>query len=283
MRCGSCRSVFQDITAGQFAALHDRAQDDHFVESSVTYQGSEPATAIWNALSLSGTSLLEIGPGTGHLLAAARNAGLQVAGVETNQIHRAYIDQAWGIDDVYASIDAVPDGQVFENIVAINVLEHVYDVSSFLRSMTRVLAPHGVFHVSTTNAESLEAAVLRNWWSMCKEIDHVSFPSPIGIGRAARVAGLRVERVWSGELPLEFPVSVLVAARDWTRSRRPATGAVGLPEAPSASVTSRQRLARLYGLGAHLDPTSRMLGAMGRAASVRARLRLAEPADPGGP
>jgi SAM-dependent methyltransferase len=247
------------------------------VDHSVAYQGSEPATGIWNALALSGPSLLEIGPGTGHLLAAARAAGLSVAGVETNEIHRRYISDCWGIDDVYPDMAAVPDGQVFENVVALNVLEHVYDVSGFLSSVRQVLAPHGVLYVSTVNAISIEAAVLRNWWSMCKEIDHVSFPSPGGMARAAWAAGLQVERLWSAELPFEFPVSVLVAARDWTRSRRPAPAGGGPAQAPAAAgPASRERLARLYALGAGIDPASRLLGSMGRAATVKARLRLAE-------
>jgi hypothetical protein len=40
--------------------------------------------------------------------------------------------------------------------------------------------------------------------------------------------------------------------------------------------TSQARLARFYSMGERFDPTSRLLGALGRAATVKARLRLDE-------
>ena len=172
----------------------------------------------------------------------------------------------------------------FDAVVAINVLEHVYDIANFLRSITKVLAPNGVLFVSTVNAVSLEAALLRSWWSMCKEHDHVSFPSPDGMARAAQATDLRAERVWSTELPFELPVSALVAARDWARARRgPSIAAsdghlAGSP-AERFDTASKARLARFYSISAHFDPTSRLLGALGRAATVKVRLRPGEHAS----
>ena len=203
---------------------------------------------------LPGTSLLEIGPGTGHLLAAAHKAGRSVTAVESSEVHRTFIRKTWGIHSLYPDIAAVPHGVSFDAVVAINVLEHVYDIAGFLRSIAEVLAPHGVLFVSTVNAVSLEAVLLRSWWSMCKVHDHVSFPSPGGMARAAQATGLRAERVWSTELPFELPVSALVAARDWARTRRsPSIAAsdghlAGSP-AESFDTASKARLARFYSVG----------------------------------
>jgi len=219
--------VFRDITPDKFEQLHDEACPDHrFVDSSVAANGLNPASARWEELSLPGTSLLEIGPGTGHLLAAAHRAGRTVAAVETNEIHRTFIHDTWGIHSLYPDIGAVPPDSSFDAIVAINVLEHIYDVAGFLRSIARMLAPNGVIFVSTVNGISLEAALLRAWWAMCKEHDHVSFPSPDGIARAVRASDLRAERVWSTELPFEFPISALVTVRDWAQARRGPSNAV---------------------------------------------------------
>jgi SAM-dependent methyltransferase len=285
VRCGSCRSVFRDIAAERFEQLHGEAfQDTRFVDSHIAARGLEPRSALWEQLALPGTSLLEIGPGTGDLLAAARKAGRSVTAVESSEVHRTFIRKTWGINSIYPDLAAVPPGLVFDAVVAINVLEHVYDITNFLCSIAEVLAPNGVLFVSTVNAVSLEAVLLRNWWSMCKEHDHVSFPSPEGIVRAARAAHLRPERVWSTELPFEFPVSALVAARDWARARggpSTATSNGHLAGSPAECVdtTSKARLARYYSIGAHFDPTSRLLGALGRAATVKARLRLVELRD----
>ncbi len=272
--------MFQDITAEKFGQLHHEAwQDTRFVDSIVATSGLEPASARWGELSLPGTSLLEIGPGTGHLLAAAHKAGRSVTAVESSEIHRTFIRDTWGINSLYPDITAMPQDLSFDAVVAINVLEHIYDIASFLRSIKRVLAPNGTLFVSTVNAASLEATLLRNWWSMCKQHDHVSFPSPDGMARAAEALGLMAERVWSSELPFEFPVSALVATRDWARAHRRSLDATADSRLAGSSVestdASKARLARFYSIGARFDPTSRLLGTFGRAASIKARLRPA--------
>jgi len=113
---------------------------------------------------------------------------------------------------------------------------------------------------------------------MCKEPDHVSFPSAQGMARAATTSGLTAERIWSTELPFEFPVSALVSARDWKRERLSPSGGsanhAGSADSEGATgLATKSRLARLYSKGARIDPTSRLLGALGRAATVKARLR----------
>lgn len=278
LRCRTCRSVFRDITVDKFEQLHDEAcQDGRFVDSVVGALGLEPAIGRWEALSMPGRSVLEIGPGTGHLLAAARKAGRSVTAVESSEVHRAFIRDAWGIESVYEDIADLPQGLTFDAVVGINVIEHVYDVAEFLRSITNVLAPSGVIYISTANAASLEATLLGTWWAMCKDSDHVSLPSLAGMARAAKALNLRAERVWSSELPFELPISVLVAARDWNRARRAASVQLyddRIPAVPGQSGTpATARLAHLYSVGAPFDPTSRLLSALGRGGSVKARLR----------
>jgi SAM-dependent methyltransferase len=271
--------VFRDITVDKFEQLHDGAcQDFRFVDSVVGAVGLEPTSRVWDTLSLPGRSLLEIGPGTGHLLAAARKAGRSVTAVEASEIHRKFIRDTWGIDSLYPDIAELPPGLSFDAVVAINVIEHVYDIANFLRSIAKVLNPDGVLFISTVNAASLEATLLRCWWAMCKDHDHVSLPSLIGIARAAQAIGLRTERVWSSGLPFEFPVSVLVAARDWSRARRGPSGNGDLAGSSAGGVgfPSKAQLARFYTISARFDPTSRLLAALGRGGNVKARLRLAD-------
>jgi SAM-dependent methyltransferase len=271
--------VFRDITADRFEELHGGAfQDSHFVDSIVATNGLKPDSARWEKLDLPGESILEIGPWCGHLLAAAREAGRSVTAVESSKVHREFIEETWGISSLYADVSDIPPDRSFDAIVAINVLEHMYDIAGFLGVARRMLAPSGVLFISTVNGASLEAALLRNWWSMCKEYDHVSFPSLAGMARVALTTGLEVERIWSAELPFELPVSALVAARDWSRAgRRPSIIASGDHPAgrpvEGLNTSSKARLARFYSMSASFDPTSRLLGALGRAATVKAHLR----------
>jgi SAM-dependent methyltransferase len=209
-----------------------------------------------------------------------------VEAVESSALHRDYIRDTWGIGTLYATMEEIPDGRAFDAIVAINVFEHIYDIVAFLRAVRKVLAPGGTLYLSTPNALSLEAAVLRSWWAMCKVHDHVSFPSSAGLALAAQASGLRIERIWSAGLPFEFPVSALIAARDRSRTRRgpgPATAgseatagsqatAGGAPEPGKVNPGAKAALARFYSAAAPFDPVYRLRGALGRAGSLKARL-----------
>lgn len=288
VKCLSCRSIFRDITPARFQQIHNESfQDSEYIESSVALTGRGPSSALWDALALPGASVLEIGPGSGHLLAAAKQAGCSVEAVESSALHRGYIRDAWGIDSVYATMDEIPADRAFDTVVAINVFEHIYDIAAFLRAVRKVLAPAGTFFLSTPNAMSLEATVLGTWWAMCKVHDHVSFPSPTGLARAAREGGLRVGRIWSTGLPCEFGVSALTAARDRVRERRgigkPAEPVQGqvldqvqalAGPGPAGGSFNRTALSRFYSIAAPFDPAYRVLGALGRAGSVKARLTL---------
>jgi len=284
VKCRNCRSVFRDITPARFQQIHDEAfQDSAHIESTRAFAGEQPLRALWDLLALPGGSVLEIGPGSGHLLAAARQAGCSVEAVESSAVHRDYIRDAWGIDPVYATMDEIPIDRTFDTIVAINVFEHVYDIAAFLHAVRKALAPGGTFFLSTPNATSLEASVLGTWWSMCKVHDHVSFPSSAGLAVAARESGLRIGRIWSTGLPFEFGVSALTAARDRVRARRgigkPAEAAraraqalAPAGQAPEGGSVNPAALARFYSIAAPFDPAYRVLGALGRAGTVKARL-----------
>jgi 2-polyprenyl-3-methyl-5-hydroxy-6-metoxy-1,4-benzoquinol methylase len=275
VKCLNCRSIFRDVTPARSQQIHDEAfQDSEFIDAMLAAAGEQPQRARWDLLGLPGGSVLEIGPGTGHLLAAAKQAGCSVEAVESSEVHRDYIRDVWGIESVYATMDEIPPDRTFDTVVAINVFEHIYDISDFLRAVRKVLAPGGTFFISTPNAISLEATVLGTWWSMCKVHDHFCFPSSAGLTTAARESGLQVRQIWSAGLPFEFPVSVLVAARDRVRARRGTAPSLAgeAPAGGSANPAAKTALNRFYSIAAPFDPAYRVIGALGRAASVRARL-----------
>jgi 2-polyprenyl-3-methyl-5-hydroxy-6-metoxy-1,4-benzoquinol methylase len=275
VKCLNCRSIFRDITIARSRQIHDEAfQDTAFIDSVVAFDGERPQRARWDLLALPSGSVLEIGPGSGHLLAAARQAGCAVEAVESSPVHRDYIRDAWGIDSVYPTMDEIPADHTFDTVVAINVFEHIYDIAAFLRAVRKVLVPGGTLFISAPNAISLEATVLGTWWSMCKVHDHVSFPSSAGLAAAAQECGLRVERIWSAGLPFEFPVSALIAARDRVRARRSGgrSPAGPAPEGGSGNLSAQATLGRFYSIAAPFDPAARVIGALGRASSIKARL-----------
>ena len=119
------------------------------------------------------------------------------------------------------------------------------------------------------------------YWSMFKPPDHVSIPSADGFRRLAPRVGLSLSRVWTGELPLETPIGLATAARDFIlekSSRRAGTAAEHATQdggaAPSASRAVLRRVVRgAMHLMATVDPTRRLTTRMGRAAAIRGLFR----------
>jgi SAM-dependent methyltransferase len=261
--------MFRDITSARFQQIRDEAfQDTARIDSTYPFAWSRPARALWDVLAHPGNSVLEIGPGSGHLLAAARRAGCSVSAVEPGKAQRDFIRDAWSIDPVYTSIEEIPADRAFDAVV-VNVFEQVHAVTDFLVAIGRLLEPGGTCYLSAPNAKSFEAAVLGTWWAACKVPTQVSFPSRAGIATAAVESGLRVERIWSSGLPLELPVSAAVAARDRIRASRGGSR--------PASSGGKAALAGVYAMASLVDPGYRLLGVAGRAGSLNATLR-ADPA-----
>lgn len=212
--------------------------------------------------------MLEIGPGGGHALAAARDEGRSVAGVEHSSAHRSAIQAKWGIR-CFNDLHDIALSEKFDFVWAINVIEHVYNIDDFLSSVQRILAPHGSFFLSSVNARSWEAFFVKQWWAMFKEHDHVSFPSPRGIASALDRARLTPTRIWTSELPLEFPITLAVSARDRLAERRSGKTSTA-PSSSASEAETSAKLARFYATMRPFDPTSRVARLAGMAATVKA-------------
>ena len=282
LRCPRCRSIFRDLSIEQFDALHATAfEDSEFAKRVELFQGQGPDRATWAEVTAAlgdARHVLEIGPGTGHLLAAARDAGCDVLGVETSTFHRELMRRLWGLETV-SGFEGIPAGRRFDTAVAINVYEHVYDVVGFLRAVAAVLTPGGRLFVSTCNADAFIARLCGTRWAMFKQVDHVSFPSRDGLRISAERAGLRATRIWTHELPFETPIGLMVAARDsWRESRSgptepsPPTAAPGDPAPGQDPGLARRGLRIAYRLRT-IDPTTPLVSWMGGAATVKGVLQ----------
>src|SRR5688572_19715197 len=120
-RCTECHSVFRDITRPDFTQLQEAAsKDESFLAHIEDITSSQPFHRTWQQLNLRGDRVLEIGPGSGHLLAAALSDRREVWAVETSDVHRKYIAERWGIRTVTSTFEALPSGLRFDVIVAIN-------------------------------------------------------------------------------------------------------------------------------------------------------------------
>ncbi|MBM4377466.1 MAG: class I SAM-dependent methyltransferase [Deltaproteobacteria bacterium] len=261
------------IDEATFARIHGAEfQDEVFLDASLAARGTAPDFGVWNEYErwFPPGPILEIGPGSGHLLAAIAAHREQVFAIETSATHRSYIEKTWGISAIYEDLSELPPQVRFAGVVMINTVEHVYDVHALFERLRRILAPGGVVALSAPNAGAAITRVVGTMWSMYKTPDHVSFPSKDGLARLAERSGLRVRACWTGELPHESIAGLAVAARDFLAERRPVAARAGEHDArPRLSEGARSRRLSLRALP---DPIGPLLSRAGLAGSIKAVL-----------
>lgn len=108
--------------------------------------------------------LLDYGCGTGHFLAAAKDAGWEVEGLEPNARAREEASIRLGQPVDYTSLAAFEPGS-FEAITLWHVLEHVHLLNETLAQLTALLTPDGVMIIAVPNVESLDAQHYRELWA----------------------------------------------------------------------------------------------------------------------
>jgi 2-polyprenyl-3-methyl-5-hydroxy-6-metoxy-1,4-benzoquinol methylase len=139
--------------------------------------------------------LLDAGCATGMFLAVTAAAGWQAEGLDISEfaLERA---RARGFQVRCGTLPdpALPDA-AFDVITLWDVIEHVPDPAAVLRECRRLLKPGGVLAMSTPDAGSLPAHLLRGLWLGYRSIDeHLYFFSRATMRAMLEQAGLRVVR-----------------------------------------------------------------------------------------
>lgn len=108
--------------------------------------------------------LLDVGCGTGDLVRAAREAGLEALGVEPDPEMAALAGGRLGEEVVVAGLPDLPfAGDGFDAVTASFVLNHVDDPRAAARELVRVAAPGGVVRATIwTSAPSRQGQLFRD-------------------------------------------------------------------------------------------------------------------------
>jgi len=77
----------------------------------------------------------------------------------------------------------------------VEVVEHVADTDSLLRSARRVLRPGGALYLTTPHGRGLSARTLGLGWSVVTPPEHLQLFSVTGLTALAERAGLRVREL----------------------------------------------------------------------------------------
>lgn len=135
---------------------------------------------------------LDVGAASGLLVAEAARQGLEAVGVEPS---RALAERARG-DGLRVLCGALPhpalEGERFDLVFLVDVIEHVRDPVGLLRACADRLAPGGRLALVTPDASSVAARLLRRrWWHY--RLAHVGYFDRRSLERALARAGLHSE------------------------------------------------------------------------------------------
>ncbi len=137
--------------------------------------------------------LMDVGCGDGRFLAAMREEGWQVLGVEPDPeaAHRAR--EQYHIEVGAGTLgDAAFPGNSVDAITMHHVIEHVPDPVALFRECGRILRPGGSLVVITPNVESLGHRRFGENWRGLEPPRHIFLFSRGTLGACAQISGLEI-------------------------------------------------------------------------------------------
>src|ERR1700674_2316559 len=140
--------------------------------------------------------LLEFGASYGHSLAAARDRGWDVTGVELSPKASAYARTHFGLTVFNCDLaDAPLTDASFDAVIGWHVLEHVRNPRDQLLRLAALLKPGGVLGLRVPNIASFGARVAGQWWPWMCPPAHLWFFSSATLPRLLQDCGFAVKEV----------------------------------------------------------------------------------------
>ena len=208
--CNSCNLLFTNPRP-TLDRIGDYYKSEEYVSHSSTKKGFvnkvygkvrsytlKRKIALLKQLS-SGKELLDIGAGTGHFLAKAKESGLDVLGLEPDSDARKVALTENGIELKDLSLLHDLD-QKFDFVTMWHVLEHVYNLQDDLTKISSLVKQNGVLIIAVPNYTSFDAQHYKKFWAAYDVPRHLYHFSPNSMIPLVESKGLKFEQM----LPMKF-------------------------------------------------------------------------------
>lgn len=197
-RCSSCRSGFTQNSlslddARQLYALGDSGSRWTGAECFVDQKCPEVVTEL-EGLFKTGVHIADVGCGAGGLLDLAASRGAITTGVELSRACQISLRQRG--HRVVEGLEQLDEGGL-DVICAFDLVEHLYDLQSFLQLCRGQLAENGRLVILTGDIESLSARLAGPRWWYAAYPEHILFPSPSWLAGLAGWQLVRVVRTYA--------------------------------------------------------------------------------------
>ena len=156
---------------------------------------------------MTGGSLLEVGCGFGYLLSEAYPYFDRRVGTDFSA---GAVERAKAMaDDVYlGGVDALPEGEMFDCIIAVEVIEHIYDPNRFVSQLASRLNPGGWLIMATPDMGSWWRRILGSKWPSFKLPEHVAYYDRVTLNRLFSQNGF--DEAFQIPSPHVFPLAVVL-------------------------------------------------------------------------
>ncbi len=173
IRCNECAHEFTDFapTANEVAQIYS---DDYFfkggngyadytLEKTMLIKRGEYYANKMKPFMAHG-KLLDVGAAAGFILKGFENAGWNGIGIEPNNGMVEYAKTEVGVEVKKGTIETVELETKFDLVVMIQVIAHLYDVTSSMKRINNLLKPGGYVLIETWNKDSVSAKIFgKNW------------------------------------------------------------------------------------------------------------------------
>jgi SAM-dependent methyltransferase len=222
-RCEACDLVYapeygdpdEIYVEGYLMGTTDFGLDvsDPYFQEYLTHVARLRMEVIERAIGGHGRSLLDVGCGTGEVLAAARDRGWTVQGVDPVAESAEVARSQRGLDVRTSLLEesGLPE-RSYDVVSAFHVLEHMNDGAGFLRLIARWARPGGHVVIEVPNWRSFHrrgAGQVGTTWPNLRPLEHVAHYTPATLAATMRQVGLEPTAVltrsyvWDGQSWIE--------------------------------------------------------------------------------
>ena len=194
-RCRNCGCLWADDARQDettLVAAYERVSDSYFepVENDAKYQRFYEWIEQLVKQHVSGRTILDVGCGDGTFLATLSNEWSK-HGVEPSA-SGARLARQRNLDVACATLNTTMEPYEADLISALDVIEHVVDPHSFVKSLKRHLRRGGTLLLLTGDADAYPARIAGPQWSYLRWCGHISVFSQSGLRRLLESHGFEV-------------------------------------------------------------------------------------------
>jgi 2-polyprenyl-3-methyl-5-hydroxy-6-metoxy-1,4-benzoquinol methylase len=136
--------------------------------------------------------LLDVGCGNGHFLAAAKEKGWNINGVELDPETAARAANLTGLT-IAPSLKEIDPAKEFQVITLWHVLEHVYELDEYFQFFKSRLAKDGKLLFALPNPASFDATYFKQYWAAYDVPRHIYHFTPATIAALAEKYGFKLK------------------------------------------------------------------------------------------